>query len=169
MPTQAQPATPLREITERLSATPRGARLARRLARYHLDGWGIAYDSELSGAAEAIVAELAINAVTHGRVPGRDFELSLTLHADTLRIEVTDTRGERTPPETPEPPAPDGESGRGLVIVAALAAEWGVDGRTVGKTVWAHLALVEEAGRRTAAASTSPAAATPVATQKASR
>ncbi|MBW5421617.1 ATP-binding protein [Streptomyces sp. BG9H] len=144
MPTQAQPATTAREFTQRLSATPRGARLARRLARFHMDGWGIAYDSELSDTAEAIVAELAANAATHGRVPGRDFELRLTLRVDTLRtdtlrIEVSDTRAERMPPRTPEPPEADGESGRGLVIVAALAAEWGVVERQVGKTVWAEL------------------------------
>ncbi|MFJ2769102.1 ATP-binding protein [Streptomyces sp. NPDC087300] len=141
MPTRVQPAAPVREVAERLSSTPRGARLARRLARYHLDGWGIPYDSDPSNAAEAIVAELAANAVTHGRVPGRDFELRLTLHADTLRVEVSDTRVERRPPQDPEPPVPDGESGRGLVIVAALAAEWGVTGRPVGKTVWAELSL----------------------------
>ncbi|MGV9882162.1 ATP-binding protein [Streptomyces sp. NPDC003006] len=175
MPTQARPATTTRDFTQLLSATPRGARLARRLTRYHLDGWGIAYDTELSDAAEAIVAELAANAATHGRVPGRDFELRLTLGVNTLRIEVTDTRTERMPPETPEPPEADGESGRGLVIVAALAEEWGVVARQVGKTVWAHLPLPEEArlqeeaGRRTVAASARPAAAMPVATQKASR
>ncbi|WP_051819298.1 ATP-binding protein [Streptomyces sp. NRRL S-920] len=139
MPTQARPATATREFTQRLSATPRGARLARRLARYHLNGWGIEYDSELSDTAEAIIAELGANAATHGRVPGRDFELRLTLSADTLRIEVTDTRTERMPPQTPEPPEPDEESGRGLVIVAALAAEWGVAARQVGKTVWAEI------------------------------
>ncbi|WP_055700157.1 ATP-binding protein [Streptomyces silaceus] len=169
MPIQAQPETSVRNFTQRLSATARGARLARRLARYHLDGWGIAYDTELSDAAEAVVGELAANAVTHGRVPGRDFELSLTLDADTLRIEVADTRAERVPPQNPEPPGPDGESGRGLVIVAALAAEWGVAGREVGKTVWAHLALPGGDGRRTAAARARPVAVTPVATQKASR
>ncbi|MEV5977348.1 ATP-binding protein [Streptomyces sp. NPDC052114] len=158
MPIQARPETSVRNFTQRLSATPRGARLARRLARYHLDGWGIAYDTELSDAAEAVVGELAANAVTHGRVPGRDFELVLTLDADTLRIEVADTRAERVPPREPEPPVPDGESGRGLVIVAALAAEWGVAGREVGKTVWARLAVPDGAGRGTAAARARPVA-----------
>ncbi|MEU3741271.1 ATP-binding protein [Streptomyces sp. NPDC032198] len=139
MPTQAQPATPLRELTQRLSSTPRGARLARRLTRYHLDGWGIPYDSELSDAVEAIVAELAANAVTHGRVPGRDFELRLALHAHTLRIEVSDTLSERRPSGVTELPVPEAASGRGLVIVAALADVWGVVGRDVGKTVWADV------------------------------
>ncbi|MGW0905703.1 ATP-binding protein [Streptomyces sp. NPDC002853] len=139
MPTQAEPATPLLEFTQRLSSTPRGARLARRLTRYHLDGWGIPYDSELSDAVEAIVAELAANAVTHGRVPGRDFELRLTLRKHTLRVEVSDTLSEHRPPHEPGLPSSEDESGRGLVIVAALAEEWGVVGREVGKTVWADV------------------------------
>lgn len=46
-----------------------------------LDDWGIPYGTDPSDGAAAIVAELAANAVTHGRVPGRDFELRLTLTA----------------------------------------------------------------------------------------
>ncbi|MFD6437268.1 ATP-binding protein [Streptomyces venezuelae] len=134
MSTQARPAAAPRIFAQRFSATPRGARLARRLTRYHLDGWGIAYDTELSDAAEAIVAELAANAVTHGRVPGRDFELGLT-----LRIEVADARADVISHVARKSPGVEGESGRGLVIVAALATEWGVAGRKVGKTVWAEL------------------------------
>ncbi|WP_306337186.1 ATP-binding protein [Streptomyces sp. KL118A] len=141
MPTPAHPAVTLRTFAQRLSATPRGARLARRLARYHLDGWGIAYDTELSDAAEAIVAELAANAVTHGLVPGLDFELGLTLRADTLRIEVADARAEGAPLVARDAPSPERETGRGLTIVAALAVEWGVVGRKAGKTVWAELAV----------------------------
>lgn len=136
-----RPAAALQTFAQRLSATPRGARLARRLTRYHLDVWGIAYDSALSADAEAVVAELAANAVTHGRVPGRDFELGLTLRVDTLRVEVADARGESVPRVAPASPAPGEESGRGLLVVAALAVEWGVAGRQVGKTVWADLAV----------------------------
>jgi anti-sigma regulatory factor (Ser/Thr protein kinase) len=45
-----------------------------------------------------VVAEPASNAVLHGRVRGRDFRLRLTLRADhTLRVEVTDARGDRVP------------------------------------------------------------------------
>lgn len=76
---RAETATPTDEFTQRLSATRRGARLARRLAVHRLDDWGIPYGSELSDSAALIVAELAANAVTHGRVPGRDFELRLLL------------------------------------------------------------------------------------------
>lgn len=82
------------------------------------------------------LAELASNAVTHGRVPGRDFELRLVLSADHLRIEVSDARAEREPEPVREPD----EGGYGLLLVAALATAWGVKDRCVGKTVWATVA-----------------------------
>ncbi|MEU6505381.1 ATP-binding protein [Streptomyces sp. NPDC046942] len=116
-----------------LSPTPRGARLARLLATEQLRDWGLPLDS-----AAHIVAELAANAVTHGRVPGRDFRLTLYVVGDTLRIEVTDTRGDR-PPRT-QRTSPDDESGRGLLLVTALADRWGVtEGPSPHKTVWAEL------------------------------
>ncbi|MER6613315.1 hypothetical protein ABT276_08015 [Streptomyces xantholiticus] len=57
--------------------------------------------------AEPVVAELAANASTHGRLRGRDFLLSLfTTPGDrALRIEVTDIRGDRLPTPAPQPPA----------------------------------------------------------------
>ncbi|MEV0116552.1 ATP-binding protein [Streptomyces sp. NPDC050844] len=139
MPQRAQTATPVSVFTQRFSATPRGARLARRLARYHLDEWGVPYGSELSEAVAQIVAELAANAVTHGRVAGRDFELRLACADGVVRIEVSDCRTESRPPLDPQLPTPEDESGRGLLLVAALASEWGVAEREVGKTVWARL------------------------------
>ncbi|MFI1397573.1 ATP-binding protein [Streptomyces sp. NPDC020681] len=136
---KAETTTPTVEFAQRFSATRRGARLARHLAVHQLDGWGVPYGTDASDAAALIVAELAANAVTHARVPGRDFELRLTLAADTLRIEVSDARGDREP--EPRPPAADSETGRGLLLVEALAASWGTKDRTVGKTVWAELLL----------------------------
>lgn len=118
-----------------LSATPRSARLARLLTEAHLRDWG--YDP---GPASQVVAELAANAATHGRVPGRDFRLEFYVVDHTLRIEVTDTRGERLPQL--QPPSPDAESGRGLLLVEALADRWGVtEDRFPRKTVWAELRL----------------------------
>jgi anti-sigma regulatory factor (Ser/Thr protein kinase) len=125
--------------TQRLSSTPRGARLARRLTAQQLDVWGYPYDSEANVTAQQLVAELAANAVTHGRVPGRDFELRLTLDGGTLRIEVTDARGDRRLRFVRE--GEDAERGRGLIIVTLLAGTWGVAERDVGKTVWAELSL----------------------------
>ncbi|WP_420709058.1 ATP-binding protein [Streptomyces sp. NRRL S-37] len=131
----AQPPSPFPHFSVLLSATPRSARLARLLADAQLRDWG--YDSE---TARQVVAELAVNAVTHGRVPGRDFRLVLYVVDGTLRIEITDTRGERLPEL--RPPSPDAESGRGLRLVEALADRWGVtEDRFPRKTVWAELRL----------------------------
>ena len=66
-------------LTVRLSATPRGARLARRLAAERLDAWGWPYDSDTSHEVALVVAELAANAVRHGSLPGRDFRFRLAL------------------------------------------------------------------------------------------
>lgn len=120
-----------------LSATRRGARLARLLATEQLRSWGLSYDP-----ARLIVAEFATNAVRHGRVPGRDFRLTLVVvPSTTLRIEVADTRRERLPVlvRSAEGPA---ESGYGLLLVAELADRWGVEeGPVPCKTVWAEIDL----------------------------
>ncbi|MFC8285668.1 ATP-binding protein [Streptomyces cyaneofuscatus] len=124
-----------------LSPTRRGARLARLLTVAHLGAWGLP-----SETAAHIVAELAANASVHGRVQGRDFQLSLAVNGQTLRIEVTDTRGDSVPPGPGAVKAPEddnAENGRGLLIVEALADHWGVvPGPVPRKTVWAEIDLV---------------------------
>lgn len=137
----AEISTPTAELTQRLSATPRGARLARRLAAIQLTEWGHPHDGEVNDTVQHLVAELAANAVTHGRVPGRDFGLRLLLlPGNTLRIEVSDPRGERRLRFVTEPEE-YGEHGRGLIVVTLLARTWGVIERDVGKTVWAEIGL----------------------------
>ncbi|MDX3057418.1 ATP-binding protein [Streptomyces sp. NE06-03E] len=127
-------------FTLRFSSTPRGARLARRLAGERLDAWGIPYGSDAHDALLLTVAELSSNAVRHGHVSGRDFRLRLSAEDTAIRIEVTDARGERLPAPN-DSTSPDQEGGRGLLVVAALADRWGwypcADGP--GKTVWAVL------------------------------
>jgi len=135
----AEPTTqldcPIRNFTALFSSTPRGARLARLLATEQLRTWGLPLETP-----GHIIAELTANAATHGRVPGRDFRLTLYVVGDTLRIEVTDARGERLPQL--KQPGADAESGRGLLLVDALADRWGVqDDRFPRKTVWAECAL----------------------------
>ncbi|MET7380364.1 ATP-binding protein [Streptomyces sp. NPDC005526] len=130
------------------TSTPRGARLARRLAAVRLEAWGIPYGTEAHDAIALIVAEFTANAVRHGHVPGRDFHLRL--HAPPLdrvvRVEVTDTRAERLPRR---PTALEGaaeseeEAGRGLILVSHLATRWDWHPRPEGpgKTVWAEYVL----------------------------
>lgn len=93
----AQLSHPSHHFEMRFSSTPRGARLARRLCAERLHAWGIPHATEAHDTLALLAAELAANAVRHGRVPGRDFLLRLIAQAATVRVEVTDTRGERLP------------------------------------------------------------------------
>ncbi|XKK63224.1 ATP-binding protein [Streptomyces sp. ARC32] len=131
--TRPEPGGTVRNFSVLLSSTPRGARLARLLAADTLRSWGLPYER-----ASHVVAELAANAATHGRLPGRSFRLTLYVIGTTVRVEVTDTRGDRLP--ATQAPDAGAESGRGLLLVEALADRWGViEDRFPRKTVWAEL------------------------------
>ncbi|MGW5679489.1 ATP-binding protein, partial [Streptomyces sp. NPDC003860] len=121
-----------------LSATRRGARLARLLAIQQLQSWGCEHAS-----VGHVVAELATNAVMHGRVQGRDFRLRLLERDGVIRVELIDARGDRTPMRRHQNEnEPVAEGGRGLLIVSGLADRWGVSsGPPPCKTVWAELDL----------------------------
>ncbi|GAA2470943.1 ATP-binding protein [Streptomyces thermolineatus] len=133
--------------------TPHGARLARVAVGGQLTVWGLPPGHEAHDAAVLVVSELATNAVRHGSRDGQPLELRLLLLPDpaVLRVEVSDTRGGTAPAPVPPRPVPvhaadsadDGaESGRGLLLVDALATRWGwVPGPGTGKTVWAELDL----------------------------
>lgn len=118
-----------------LSATRRGARLARLLATEQLRSWGLPLED-----ASLVIGELATNAALHGYVPGRDFRILLSVYGDVLRIEVADTRGDRLPEKRDADAESDG--GRGLLLVEALSVRWGTEhGPFPRKTVWAEVAL----------------------------
>ncbi|WP_142214346.1 ATP-binding protein [Streptomyces sp. SLBN-118] len=107
---------------------------AREFVRTAVTDWGLGarMDDVL-----LCVSELATNALVHGVPPGRGYRLKLWLHgAGVLRVEVHDSGG-----GLPSLQEPDGESGRGLLLVAALADKWGVDERDPGKIVWCEFAV----------------------------
>ncbi|AXL92322.1 hypothetical protein C4J65_31580 [Streptomyces sp. CB09001] len=140
---RVEPSAAAPHLTVLLSSTPRGARLARRLAGQQLAAWGTPYDSETSQAVALVTAELAANAITHGRNPGRDFRLTLlhlTEHG-VVRIEMTDTRPGYLPRGPgAEPAATDAVSGRGLLLVETYSERWGCEVRDAyTKTVWAEV------------------------------
>jgi DNA-binding NarL/FixJ family response regulator len=121
--------------TEAVLALPEdlsSMRDARHFVADTLSSWGV--DSVVDEAA-VVVTELAANAVIHAR---SDYEVRLSLTPQAVRIEVAD-RGPGTP--EPLPPTTGGESGRGLLMVAALSVSWGVESDPDGlKVVWSELA-----------------------------
>ncbi|WP_104783118.1 MULTISPECIES: ATP-binding protein [Streptomyces] len=153
MPTET--ATPgdeqeLKPLSLRFPSSPHGAQLARRHAVRWMEQGGYPPASDATCAVALVVGELAANAVRHGRVPGRDFGLRLALDraADLLRIEIADAASAKRLPTAAPSSHPEGESGRGLLLVDALAARWGsAPRRPVGKTVWAELRLPSESAR----------------------
>ncbi|MFJ4889336.1 ATP-binding protein [Streptomyces sp. NPDC088788] len=129
-------------LTAPFASSPRGARFARRLAVRWMEDGGYPPESDASGAVALVVGELTANAVRHGHVPGHGCRIRLGLDegAGLVRIEVCDAAAAKRPPATLPPTCPDGESGRGLLLVDVLAVRWGWAPRQpVGKTVWAEV------------------------------
>jgi|SRR5215470_2238658 len=89
-------------------------------------------------AADEVIlclSELAANAVLHSesRRPGGTFTVRIESCPGThVRIEVEDGGGAWLAP------APDPGSGRGLDIIRAIAAEWGIATSSAGRAVWAR-------------------------------
>lgn len=126
----------VRRNSFRLPPHPASVGLARRRAREHLADWGYAPGDPALQDAVLLVSELATNAVRHGPVLEREFEVAVTALADgSCFIEVSDEgRGE---PRLRVVGDLD-ESGRGLRLVENIATAWGVWSRgRHGKTVWA--------------------------------
>ncbi|MEE4490072.1 ATP-binding protein [Streptomyces sp. BE230] len=108
----------------------RSVREAREFVRDALADWG--FGGVRVGDVVLCVSELCTNALVHGVPPGRGYRLMLWLRDEgQVRVEVHDS-GDGEPGVR----EPDGESGRGLVIVDALADRWGVGERSPGKIVW---------------------------------
>jgi serine/threonine-protein kinase RsbW len=99
--------------------------------------------SQLMGSAEdsatevvlLVLSELVTNAYRHGE---GTITVSLQVDPGCVRLRVEDFGSVFEPPE---PGGPLGETGRGLVLVQALSAAWGIDPGEDGKVVWAEIAL----------------------------
>lgn len=88
-------------------------------------------------AADEIIlcsSELATNAVRHSRSrhPGGMFTLHIEVsRGDHVRIAIDDDGGPWTEADSSL------DCGRGLLIVAALTADWGIAAGPAGRTAWA--------------------------------
>jgi anti-sigma regulatory factor (Ser/Thr protein kinase) len=116
-----------------LGCIPTSPGTARASARAQLAAWGRA---DLAASTEAVVSELVTNAVQASERGATPTELRMILTTRSVFVEVFDSA-----PGCPAPRAwdPAKESGRGLQIVAALAAAFGWNPTPTGKIVWAEI------------------------------
>jgi anti-sigma regulatory factor (Ser/Thr protein kinase) len=85
---------------------------------------------ECLDAAVLMTSEVVTNALRHGQ---GDVRLAVGADHALVRVEVGDDAPTRPVPRSADT---DAESGRGLLIVDALASDWGVLQAAPGKTVW---------------------------------
>jgi serine phosphatase RsbU (regulator of sigma subunit)/anti-sigma regulatory factor (Ser/Thr protein kinase) len=111
------------------SATP--------LARRALAGWLTAWevDAEVAEAATLCLSELVTNAVIHSGTAPR---VTAQLDGERLLVAVQD-RGNRGTARRTEDHEPTDISGRGLLLVEALATAWSAEHSADGTTVWFEL------------------------------
>ncbi|MEU3980521.1 ATP-binding SpoIIE family protein phosphatase [Streptomyces sp. NPDC026672] len=92
---------------------------------------------------QLILSEVVTNALIHAH---SDVEVRMRRHAGGVRLEVQDKSSQPPVPTvilTDESMNAEAESGRGLVIVDALATAWGSSPVGRGKTTWIEMALPE--------------------------
>ncbi|WP_225827185.1 ATP-binding protein [Streptomyces naphthomycinicus] len=118
-----------------LEATPAAVPAVRQWISAEVRGWGVSLDEDLCWRLELVVSELVTNAVLHA---GGWLTVSIALEHDLLLVEVHD--GSTTTPR-PRATGPCDETGRGLVLVAALCLIHGSELAASGKRCWAVLPL----------------------------
>jgi anti-sigma regulatory factor (Ser/Thr protein kinase) len=123
----------------RLEPVPESAGRARRAVRGLLADWGL---ERILEDVDLVVSELVTNALLHS---GEDTALA----EDPVRFELALRGGRliaRVVDSSPLPPRPEeaqdtAESGRGLMLVEALASDWDWEDLPDGKAVWAAFDL----------------------------
>ncbi|MFK4067111.1 SpoIIE family protein phosphatase [Streptomyces sp. NPDC029674] len=118
-------------------ADPEGLADARAALREHLAAWGF---GEVADDVEVAAGELLVNALVH-----TDAGAILTLEVLSgpprrVRLSVRDRSSDRPRKRSPGETA---TSGRGLLLVEAVASRWGVEPRGEGKAVWCDFAAPE--------------------------
>jgi anti-sigma regulatory factor (Ser/Thr protein kinase) len=134
-----------RRDTFRIPKRKRHVPEARAQVRRILKDWSL--DGELAHDIATVATELVTNAVRHCRVTLAQVEVTISLRGCGLLLEVSDPDKEHVPALRTS----DGQEetgGRGLLLVAGLAARWGYELRPFSKCVWAYF-LIPEGSRCT--------------------
>ena len=144
-PARGQPA---RDARVPLIPGPDAASVARAHLRATISSWRLPVDAEV---AVLLVSELVTNAVTHGddgtgrgarggTGGGPTVTMLVRCSGGELRVEVHDQSRDMPVPVSLEVPE-DSETGRGLMLVDTLAADWGYYRTPGGKAVYFTLPL----------------------------
>ena len=114
---------------------------ARSVVEDAIRAWRVPVDADV---AILLTSELVTNAVTHGTPTAGTFVL-LTIACDTacLRVDVHDGSGDLPVLDTGliDESLAEAETGRGLLLVTSLSAEWGFYRTPAGKAVYFTLQL----------------------------
>jgi len=121
----------------RLTTGPAAAAEARGQVRAAIRAWDIPVDPDV---AILLTSELVTNAISH-EVTGIVM-LAITCSCGQLRVDVHDTS--RALPMLVDAPV-DAETGRGLMLVTTLSAEWGFFRTPAGKAVYFTLTFQPDA------------------------
>jgi hypothetical protein len=117
-------------VETQLDGVPTAGETARVFLRSALHTWEL---DGVGAVVELLTSELVNNAVRH---VGSSINLRALRQGARIRVEVDDAS--RSTPVVRNP-RPVETGGRGLLIVDALATEWGADVHAHGKTVWFEL------------------------------
>ena len=138
----ASPPLPARRHQRRipLMADLAAAAAARSVVRNAIRAWRVPVDADV---AVLLTSELVTNAATHGTPTAGTFVL-LTIACDAagLRVDVHDSSDDLPVVDSLIDEAPaEAETGRGLLLVTTLSAEWGFYRTSAGKAVYFALEL----------------------------
>lgn len=128
-------------MPENISLALPGVPSAVSQARHAVREFLLEHGSPRVDDAELVASELATNAVRHSRSrEDGEFDLRLDLKPGSLRLEVSD----QGPPTRVAAGAQEpGESGRGLLLVDAIADDWGHEQHQDRAIWWAELWMEE--------------------------
>jgi anti-sigma regulatory factor (Ser/Thr protein kinase) len=114
-------------VETQFPATPEAPQSARAFLRAALETWKL---DGFGQVTELLADELVANVVRH---VGSPLTLRATTEGPILRIEVDDPS---TEPPVLRHPGVHEDRGRGILLVDALATQWGSEIHPDGKTVW---------------------------------